>query len=76
MAANNTADVSNVKGVQGGYGFSAPYGTTVGTTQDPFGTSRHLHTPNFVLLCAIPTHGADCMYLPLGCLVKESFPWD
>lgn len=38
MAANNTADVSNVKGVQGGYGFSAPYGTTVGTTSDPFAT--------------------------------------
>ena len=36
MAANNTADVSNVKGVQGGYGFSAPYGTAAGTTSDPF----------------------------------------
>lgn len=34
---------------------------------------RHLHTPNPVLLCATSTHGADCIYLPLGCLVKESF---
>jgi len=36
MAANDTADVSNVKGVRGGYGYSAPAGTTVGTEQDPF----------------------------------------
>ena len=36
MAANNTADVSNVKGVLGGYGFSAPVGTAVGTDSDPF----------------------------------------
>lgn len=31
MTANNTADVSNVKGVQGGYGFSAVAGTTAPT---------------------------------------------
>lgn len=33
---NNTADVSNVKGVQGGYGFSAPIGTTMDLSEDPF----------------------------------------
>ena len=38
MAANNTADVSNVKGVQGGYGFSAPYGTKPFNGADPFAT--------------------------------------
>lgn len=36
MTANNTADVSNVKGVQGGYGFSAPVGTEAGTSQNVF----------------------------------------
>lgn len=36
MAENNTADVSNVKGVQGGYGFSAPLGTDWGTEQNPY----------------------------------------
>ena len=35
-AANNTADVSNVKGVQGGYGFSAPLGTTAPGDTAPF----------------------------------------
>lgn len=29
MAQNDTADVTNVKGVQGGYGYSATYGTTL-----------------------------------------------
>jgi hypothetical protein len=36
MAENSTADVSNVKGVQGGYGFSAPIGTTAPGDSDPF----------------------------------------
>lgn len=36
MAANDTKDVSNVKGVFGGYGFSAPVGSAVGTDQDKF----------------------------------------
>lgn len=36
MANNNTADVSNVKGVQGGYGFSAPAGTTLDLSTNPF----------------------------------------
>lgn len=36
MANNNTADVSNVKGVQGGYGFSAPIDTTLNLDTDPF----------------------------------------
>ena len=36
MTANDTKDVSNVKGVRGGYGFSGPAGTTVGTGSDPF----------------------------------------
>lgn len=36
MAANNTADVSNVKGVQGGYGFSAPVDTELDLSGDPF----------------------------------------
>lgn len=35
---------------------------------------RHLHTPYPVLLCVLPIHGAGHIYLPLGCLVKESFP--
>ena len=34
--ANDTNDVSNVKGVFGGYGFSAPVGTAAGTDQDVF----------------------------------------
>lgn len=34
---------------------------------------RHFHTPYPVLLCAKSIHGADCLYLPLGCL-EESFP--
>ena len=34
--ANDTKDVSNVKGVYGGYGFSAPVGTAAGTDQDVF----------------------------------------
>jgi len=38
MAANNTADVSNVKGVQGGYGFSAPVDTTFDLSTNPFVT--------------------------------------
>lgn len=38
MAANNTADVSNVKGVQGGYGFNAPIGTAAGSSENPFAT--------------------------------------
>lgn len=33
---NNTADVSNVKGVQGGYGFSAAPGTALVTDNNPF----------------------------------------
>ena len=33
---NNTADVSNVKGVQGGYGFSAPVTATLPGDTDPF----------------------------------------
>lgn len=33
---NSTADVSNVKGVQGGYGFSAPIGTTLPTDSEPY----------------------------------------
>ena len=31
MADNNTADVTSIKGVQGGYGFSAVLGTTAPT---------------------------------------------
>jgi hypothetical protein len=38
VTPNNTADVSNVKGVQGGYGFSAPLGTTLPTSSSPFAT--------------------------------------
>ena len=37
-SVNNTADVTNVKGVSGGYGFSAPVGTAAGTEQDHFAT--------------------------------------
>ena len=36
MPSNNTADVSNVKGVQGGYGFSAPVTATLPGDTDPF----------------------------------------
>ena len=36
MAQNNTADVSNVKGVQGGYGFSASVTATLPGDSDPF----------------------------------------
>lgn len=36
MADNSTADISNVKGVQGGYGFTAPLGTTLPSDSDPF----------------------------------------
>ncbi|HAM15344.1 MAG TPA: hypothetical protein DCP91_05710 [Eggerthellaceae bacterium] len=36
MAANNTADVTNVKGVAGGYGYSAPYGTDGVASSNPF----------------------------------------
>ena len=36
MTANNTADVSNVKGVQGGYGFSAPVDTELDVSTNPF----------------------------------------
>lgn len=32
----NTNDVTNTKGVAGGYGFSAPLGTTLPTDSDPF----------------------------------------
>jgi hypothetical protein len=35
---NNTVDVTNVKGVQGGYGFTAPIGTTLPGDSDPFAT--------------------------------------
>lgn len=35
---------------------------------------RNLHTPHPLPPCVTPIHGADCLYLPLGCLVKESFP--
>lgn len=34
--ANDTKDVSNAKGVLGGYGYSAVVGSEVGTQQDPF----------------------------------------
>lgn len=36
MASNDTHDVSNVKGVQGGYGFSAPTSATLPDDSDPF----------------------------------------
>lgn len=36
MAKNNTADVSNVKGVLGGYCFSAPIGTALDLDTDPY----------------------------------------
>ncbi|MBQ9620547.1 MAG: hypothetical protein IJR41_01235 [Atopobiaceae bacterium] len=36
MAKNNTADVSNVKGVLGGYGFSAPIDTELDLSTDPY----------------------------------------
>ena len=32
--ANDTQDVSNVKGVYGGYGFSAPVGAAAGITMN------------------------------------------
>lgn len=33
------------------------------------------HTSSYILCpCATPIHVGDCVYLPLGCLVKESFP--
>ena len=38
MADNSTADVTNVKGVRGGYGYSAPIGTTLPTDASPFAT--------------------------------------
>lgn len=38
MADNITTDVSNIKGIAGGYSFSAPTGTAAGTTSDPFAT--------------------------------------
>ena len=38
MADNSTVDVSNVKGVLGGYGYSAPIGTSLPTDSSPFAT--------------------------------------
>ena len=35
---NDTEEVTNIKGVQGGYGFSAPLGTNIISTSDPFAT--------------------------------------
>ncbi len=39
MADNSTSDVTNVKGVDGGYGFSAPAGTTVPAIGSALGSS-------------------------------------
>ena len=36
MAANNTAEVSNTKGVLGGYGFTAPTTATIDLSTNPF----------------------------------------
>lgn len=35
---NDTEEVTNIKGVQGGYGFSAPLGTHIISTSSPFAT--------------------------------------
>lgn len=46
--ANSTADVSNVKGVAGGYAFSAPTSATLPGDSDPFATLSGFDNLGFV----------------------------
>lgn len=46
--ANSTADVSNVKGVAGGYAYSAPLGTSLPTESAPFATLSGFDNLGFV----------------------------